>query len=153
MARVYSGKKGASGSHKPPIKTMPTWSKLKKEDMEKLIKDLAEKKNTSAVIGTILRDTHGITDSELVTGKSITQIMRENKLYPEFPEDLMFLLRKAVELRRHMLGNRKDRHSKRGLENLESKIRRLSKYYVRTGRMPKTWNYDPEQARLIVEKW
>ena len=153
MARIYSGKKGVSSSHKPPYKSVPKWLKYKKEDIEKLVIDLAKQKYTSAMIGTILRDSHGIPDSTIVTQKPISKIMRENGVYPKFPEDLMFLLRKAVELRKHMSTNKKDKHSQRGLENLESKIRRLSKYYVRTGKLAKTWKYDPEQARLIVEKW
>ena len=153
MARIYSGKKGKSSSHRPPYKAVPKWVKHKKEDLEKIIIDLANQKHTSAMIGTILRDSYGIPDSTLITNKPISKIMKENKLYPGFPEDLMFLLRKAVELRKHLKNYKKDKHSQRGLENLESKIRRLSKYYVRTGMLPKTWNYDPEQARLIVEKW
>jgi len=153
MARIYSGKKGKSGSHRPPFKTVPKWLKYKKEDIDKLVVDLAKKKYTSAMIGTILRDSYGIPDATVITRKPINQMMRENNLHPEFPEDLMFLLKKAVELRKHMATNKKDKHSQRGLENLESKIRRLSKYYVRTEKLPKTWRYDPEQARLIVEKW
>lgn len=153
MARVYSGKKGKSASHRPPFKSVPKWLKYKKEDIEKIIIDLARKNYTSAMIGTVLRDTYGIPDSTIITHKPITQIMRENNIYPEFPEDLMFLLRKSVSLRKHMSSNKKDKHSRRGLENLGSKIRRLSKYYVRSGKLPKTWSYDPEQAKLIVEKW
>ncbi len=153
MARIYSGKKGKSASHRPPYKSVPKWLKHKKEDVETLVVDLAKQKHTSAMIGTILRDSHGIPDATVITKKPIAQIMRDNKLYPELPEDLMFLLRKSVQLRKHMLSSKKDKHSQRGLENLESKIRRLSKYYVRTGKLPKTWRYNPEQARLIVEKW
>jgi len=153
MARIYSGKKGRSGSHKPPFKAVPKWLEYKKDDIEKLITGLAKQKYTSAMIGTILRDSYGIPNSTVVINKPISKIMRKNNLYPEFPEDLMFLLRKAVELRKHMLANKKDKHSQRGLKNLESKIRRLSKYYVRTGKLPITWKYDPEQSRLIVEKW
>lgn len=153
MARIYSGKKGSSGSHKPPFKTVPKWSKHKKEDIEKIVTDLAKQKHTSSMIGMVLRDSYGIPDSAVITQKSISQIMREGNIYPEFPEDLMFLLKKAVELRKHMSASRKDKHSQRGLQNLESKIRRLSKYYVRTGKLPQSWKYNPEQARLIVEKW
>ena len=153
MARIYSGKKGQSGSHRPPFKAVPKWTKYKKEDVEKLVIDLAKQKHTSAMIGTILRDSYGIPDSTVIAQKPINKIMRENNVYPEFPEDLMFLLKKAVELRKHMGINKKDKHSQRGLQNLESKIRRLSKYYVRTEKLPKTWKYNPEQARLIVEKW
>lgn len=153
MARVYSGKKGRSGSHRPPFKIVPKWLEYKKEDIEKLVIDLAKQKYTSAMIGTILRDSYGIPDATIVTQKPINKIMRENDVYPGLPEDLMFLLKKSVELRKHMASNRKDKHSQKGLENLESKIRRLSKYYSRTGKMPKAWKYDPEQTRLIVEKW
>lgn len=153
MARIYSGKKGRSSSHRPPFKAVPKWSKYKKEDVEKLVTDLAKQKYTSAMIGTILRDSYGVPDSTVIAQKPISKIMRENNVYPEFPEDLMFLLKKAVELRKHMVTNKKDKHSQRGLGNLESKIRRLSKYYVRTERLPKIWRYDPEKARLIVEKW
>jgi ribosomal protein S15P/S13E len=34
---------------------------------------------------------------------------------------------------------------------MESKIRRLSKYYVRTGKLPDTWKYTLEDAKLMVE--
>ncbi|MBI2547541.1 MAG: 30S ribosomal protein S15 [Candidatus Aenigmarchaeota archaeon] len=153
MARIYSGKKGKASSHRPPYKTVPKWLKYNKEDIEKIIVDLSKQKHTSAMIGTILRDSYGIPDSTVVTEKPISEIMKENSLYPTLPEDLMFLLRKAVSLKKHMTSFKKDKHSQRGLENLESKIRRLVKYYVRKGKLPKSWAYNPEQARLIVEKW
>jgi small subunit ribosomal protein S15 len=68
------------------------------------------------------------------------------------PEDMISLLRKAVKIREHLEANRADKHSKRGLGNLESKIRRLGKYYVRKGELPKGWKYSPEEAKLIVQK-
>lgn len=153
MARIYSRKRGKSGSHKPPVKMIPKWVKMKKEDVEKLIVDLSRQKHSSAMIGTILRDSYGIPDSRMITGKSISQIMKEHKNYPEIPEDLMFLLRKAVNLRKHISTNKQDKHSKRGLQNLESKIRRLVKYYIRENKLPRGWKYDPEQARLIIQRW
>ena len=64
----------------------------------------------------------------------------------------MSLLRKAVRLRGHLERNKPDKHSKRGLQNLESKIRRLGKYYVRNGDLPKGWKYSYEEAKLIVQK-
>lgn len=82
----------------------------------------------------------------------MVKIMRENKLYPELPEDLMSLLKKAVNIREHLGRSKADRLSQRGLENLESKIRRLGKYYSRQGILPKTWRYDFEKAKLIVQK-
>ena len=152
MARIYSGKKGRSSSHRPPFKTVPKWVKHKKDDVEKMVVDLAKQKHSSAMIGTILRDQYGIPDSTVITSKPISRIMKENNLLSEIPEDLMFLLIKAVSLRSHTTSFKGDKHSKRGLDNLESKIRRLSKYYVRSGKLPKTWKYNAEQAKLIIQK-
>ena len=152
MARVYSRKKGKHGSKKPPIKIVPKWVKYKKSDVEKLVVDLAKEKYNSAVIGIILRDRYGIPDVKTLTGKTIVKIMKENKLYPDMPEDMLYLLKKAVILREHMTKNKGDASSKKGLEHLESKIRRLGKYYVREGKLPKDWSYSPEEAKLIVQK-
>jgi len=152
MARMYSRKKGHHGSKKPPVKVVPRWVKMKKDDIEALIVKLANEKNGSAKIGSILRDQHGIPNVKVVIGKSITEIMRKNKLYPKMPEDVMSLLMKAVKLREHLGRNKGDNLSKKGLENLESKIRRLGKYYSRTGMLEKGWKYDPEKAKLIVQQ-
>lgn len=152
MARIYSGKKGKHGSKKPPIKFVPRWVAYKKGEVEKLIITMAKERHSSAVIGQILRDQYGIPDVKTITGKTITKIMRENKLYPEIPEDMMRLLKKAVELREHLEKNKADKLSLIGLQNLESKIRRLAKYYSREGTLPKGWRYDPTEAKLIVQK-
>jgi len=152
MARVYSGKKGKHGSKKPPIKEAQRWVKIKPQDIEKLVVNLAKERKTSAVIGLILRDQYGIPDVKAATGKTVSKIMRENKLYPTMPEDMLSLLKKAVLLREHLQQNKSDKHSRRGLENLESKIRRLGKYYSRTDILPKGWRYNPNEAKLIVQK-
>lgn len=152
MARMYSGKKGKSGSHKPPVKVVPRWIKMKKGEVEDLIEQLAQKRLTSAQIGMILRDQYGIPDVKAITGKSISEIMKERNVYPEIPEDLLNLLKRAVNLRAHLEKNKADKHSLRGLQNLESKIKRLGKYYVKKGILPKDWEYSPERAKLIVQK-
>lgn len=152
MARIYSRKRGKSGSKKPPIKRAIRLTKAEKKKIEELIIKLAKERTDSAKIGTILRDKYGIADVKHATGKTISQIMKEGNVYPELPEDLMNLLRKAVNLRSHLERNKADKHSKRGLGNLESKIRRRGKYYVKKGVLPPDWEYDPEQAKLIVQK-
>lgn len=152
MARVYSGKKGKHGSKKPPVKAAPKWFKMKKEEVEELVIKLAKEKHSSAVIGTILRDQYAIPNVKIITGKSVASIMKENKLYPDLPEDMLNLLKKAVVLRQHLQRRKADHHALKGLQNLESKIRRLGKYYSRTGVMTKDWKYNPEQAKLIVQK-
>jgi len=152
MARMHARKRGKHGSKKPPIKTPPKWVRYKQEEVEKLVIKLAKEGYSSAMIGLILRDQFGIPDVKAITGKSISKIMKENQLYPSYPEDLLNLLKRAVNLREHLEKHRKDKHSKRGLELLESKIRRLANYYKRKGILPSDWTYDPEKAKLIVQR-
>ena len=60
-------------------------------------------------------------------------------------------MRKALSLIDHLSGNKKDLHNRRQLELCESRLRRLAKYYVRTGRISSTWTYKRDQLRLMVE--
>ena len=149
MARMHSRKRGKSASKKP-MKKEAKWIEYKPKEIEDLIIKLAREGKQSSSIGIILRDTYGIPSVKLLTKKTLKQILKEKEVYPKFPEDMMNLLKKAVNLRDHMSKNRKDYHSYRGLELTESKIRRLGKYYIRKGILPKDWKYDPEQAKLLV---
>ena len=149
---MYSRKRGKHGSKKPPIKIVPKWIKYDKKEIEDLILKLAKEKYTTAKIGTILRDEYGIPDIKVIMNKSISQIMRENKFYPEFPEDLTSLFRKAINLREHLVKNKADKTSKKGLEHLESKIRRLVKFYAKEKKIPKDFIYDPDKIKLLVQK-
>ena len=152
MARIHARKKGKAGSKRPSTKTIPRWVRYKKNEIEKLVIKLAKEGNSTSRIGLILRDQFGIPSVKLVTGKTISEIMKENEIYPKFPEDFFNLLKQAVNLRDHLQKSKKDYTSKRGLELLESKIRRLGKYYVRKGILPEDWKYDPSKAKLLVQK-
>ncbi len=149
MARMYSRKKGKAGSKRPMIPAQ--WVEYTKPDIEKLILKHHKDGLSTASIGKLLRDQYGIPSIKAVTGKKITAILAEQKVVQKIPEDLLNLLKKAVNLRGHMAKNKKDSTSKRGLELLESKIRRISKYYVKEGKLPSDWRYDPERAKLIIE--
>lgn len=149
MARMYARKKGKSGSKKPLTKA--TWVEYNAEEVEQLVVKLAKEGYSSAMIGLILRDRYGIPSVRDVTGKKITKILAEHGLAPKIPEDLFNLLKRAVNLRKHLEVHRKDKHSRRGLELIESKIRRLAKYYIRKGKLPKDWKYDPEKAKIWVQ--
>jgi len=152
MARMHTRKRGRAGSKKPSTKTAPKWVRYKKDEIEKLVLKLTNEGNSSAKIGLILRDQFGIPSVKLITGKNISQIMKENKVYPKYPEDLFNLLKQAINLRKHLEKNKRDYTSKRGLELIESKIRRVGKYYVKIGALPEDWQYDPEQAKLLIQK-
>ena len=152
MARIHARKRGKSGSKRPSRKTPPKWVRYRKDEVEKLVIKFAKEGLPSAKIGLILRDQFGIPSVKSITGKTITKIMKENNLYPKIPEDLFNLLKQAVNLRDHLKKNKKDYTSKRGLELLESKIRRLVKYYVRKGILPEDWRYEPEKGKILVQK-
>lgn len=152
MARLHARKRGKAGSKRPSRKTAPKWIRYKKDEIEKLVIKLAKEGNSTSMIGLILRDQFGIPLVKKITGKTISEIMKENNLYPKLPEDLFNLLKQAVNLRNHLEKNKSDYTSKRGLELLESKIRRLGKYYVREKVLPEDWVYSPEKAKLLVQK-
>ncbi len=152
MARMHSRKRGRAGSKRPSTKTVPKWIRYKKNEVEELVLKLAKEGNSSSKIGLILRDQYGIPSVKIITNKTVTQLMKENKLSPKLPEDIFNLLKQAVNLRTHLEKNKKDYTSKRGLELLESKIRRLAKYYSKNKILPLDWKYDPEKAKLLIQQ-
>lgn len=150
MARMYSRKKGKSGSKKPMVKKA-AWVKYKPNEIEEIIVKLAKKGYSSARIGLVLRDQYGIPSTRIMTKEKISKILKNHNLYPELPEDMYNLIKRAVDLIAHMEKNKKDYISKRGLELTESKIRRMAKYYKRKNQLPKDWKWDPEKAKLMVK--
>ena len=151
MARMHSKGKGTSGSSKPNIDTAPSWSESDKGTVEELIIKYANEGHSSAKIGTLLRDMHAVPDVRLVMGERISQTLSRNDLESKYPEDMMNLMRKALSLIDHLSNNKKDLHNRRQLELCESRLRRLARYYVGTGRIPSTWAYKRDQLRLMVD--
>ncbi|MDA0715979.1 MAG: 30S ribosomal protein S15 [archaeon] len=153
MARMYSSRKGKSGSTRPQVTEAPSWSNSDKSSVEATILDLAKAGHSTAEIGTILRDQHAVPNVRLVTGKRLNQILSENGVAKKYPEDMMNLMKQAVRIINH-LGtgrNHKDLHNKRALELTEGKIRRLANYYKKSGRLPEDWRYKRDELRLMVE--
>ena len=151
MARMHSKGKGTSGSSKPNNDKAPSWSESDKGTVEELIIKYANEGHSSAKIGSLLRDMHAVPDVRLVMGERISKTLSRNDLESTYPEDMMNLMRKALSLIDHLSANKKDLHNRRQLELCESRLRRLAKYYVRTGRISSTWTYKRDQLRLMVE--
>lgn len=150
MARIYSHKKGKSGSKRPFRTSSPSWVNYSKDEVSQLVVKLAKEGKAPAMIGTVLRDSYGIPSVKLITGKKVDQILGEAKLDGEVPQDLFDLLKRSVNLREHLEKNKGDKHSKRGLQQIEMKILRLIKYYKGKGKLAATWKYSPETAKVIV---
>ncbi len=148
LARLYSSKRGRSGSTRPVSKKPPAWFKYTPEEVEDLIAKLAKEGNSPSSIGGILRDRYGVPLVKPVVGKSVTELVRASGQTPKIPEDLDYLFRRASELRKHLEKNRKDYHNKRALATVESKIHRLVKYYKAEGKLQPEWEYKPMAASV-----
>ncbi|MEM4397197.1 MAG: 30S ribosomal protein S15 [Candidatus Woesearchaeota archaeon] len=151
MARMHSRAKGKAGSKKPSKKSNYTWMNYKPKEIEMLIIKLAKEGNSTSKIGLILRDSYGIPDVKAILKKNISDILEKKELLPKVPENLSSLLHRVIALQKHLENNKKDTTAKRGLMLTESKIRRLVKYYKKTGKLPETWNYDPARVKLLIE--
>lgn len=125
--------------------------KVSKKEINELVVSLANAGHSPSKIGLILRDEHGIKNFREETGKHMTTILKEHDLLGDMPEDLLNLISKSVALKEHLEKNNKDFSAKRGYELTVSKIRKLSKYYIKKGKIPANWKYTPEKAALLVK--
>jgi len=148
---MHSRKKGKSGSHKPLNIQKKSWIIYSEKEVEKLVLKLAKADLSMAQIGLAMRDSYGVPDVKVVTGKTISRILKENKIEKKIPEDLVALIKKDVRLTKHLESNKKDYSVKRGLKLTLSKIKRLSDYYKRVGKLPTDWKYDSSKAKLFLE--
>ncbi|MGC9099351.1 MAG: 30S ribosomal protein S15 [Candidatus Micrarchaeia archaeon] len=153
MAKLHTKGKGKSKSRKPDVEIgkIPEDLGLKKEEIEKVIDDLAKQHTRQAMIGQILKEKYGVKYIRQIFGKRLGEILEEKGLLPQLPQDLLDLMKKAVNMRSHLEKNHKDVHNKIRLARVESKIWRLTKYYKKEGVLPSDWKYDPKEAALLIK--
>lgn len=151
MARMHSRRKGKSGSKRPLKRQTPSWVRYSDKEIEMLISKLAKENHTSSEIGMILRDIYGVPDIKVISKKTVNKILKEKGLLPELPEDLVALMRKLVALRQHTASNKQDMSAKKGQQMVEAKIKRLIKYYKRSGRIPVKWKYEVAKLKMYTE--
>ena len=148
MGRLHTHNHGKSHSIRPSVSEIPSWVKIEAKEVEKLIVKYGKEGLTSSNIGMKLRDQHSIPLVQPILKKTISQVLQENKLSPEIPEDLNNIVNKAVGLQKHLKSNKRDRRNVRSLELIEAKVHRLSDYYKKNGRLSKTWKYKSVVAQL-----
>jgi small subunit ribosomal protein S15 len=148
MGRLHSHRHGQSHSIRPVITTSPTWVKQNAQEIEELVLKYAKDGLTTSEIGVKLRDQYAIPLVRSITKKSITEILEQKGIKQEMPEDLNNIVRKALGLQKHLKTHTSDRRNVRSLELLEAKVHRLSSYYKKIGRIPKTWKYKSVIAQL-----
>lgn len=152
MARIHSRKKGKSGSTRPSRLEKPVWVERSGKEVEEDVVKLAKKGHSKSMIGTILRDSHGVPLVKVITGKRVSKILEEHDIESSLPEDLTNLVKKALNIRKHLEDNHKDLEGRKGLQRTESKIYRLIKYYKKKKVLAQDFKYDPEKIRTLVAR-
>ena len=148
MARIHAHTHGKSHSTRPTSKDVPLWLTESQEKVSSLIVGLGKEGITPSEIGLRLRDEYAIPLAKPILGKAIADVLVDNDIIRDMPEDLEHLVMKALGLQKHLRTHNSDHRNVRSLELIESKIHRLSKYYKKTGKIKKNWKYAAVIAQL-----
>lgn len=148
---MHSRRKGKSGSKKPGKTKKSSWMIHQPAEIESLVVKLAKAGKQPSQIGLELRDSYGVPRVKQYTNRTVTKILEDNNIKFKLPEDMAALIKKEINILRHLESNRKDMPTRRGLLLTESKIKRLAKYYKRIGRLPVDWSYSREKIKLLLE--
>ena len=148
MGRLHTHNHGKAHSIRPIESKFSSWVKQDPKEIEELVIKYAKDGNTPSQIGIKLRDQHAIPLVKPIINKTISDILDQNDLKSEIPEDLNNIVTKAIGLQKHLKSNKNDRRNIRSLELIEAKVHRLSMYYKKIGRIPKNWKYKSVIAQL-----
>ena len=148
MGRMHTHNHGKSHSIRPIDQKKPDWITMESKEIESLIVKYGKEGMASSMIGIKLRDQHAIPLVNPIINKTISDVLKENDLVPEIPEDLNNIVLKAVNLQKHLKENKSDSRNVRSLELIEAKVHRLSTHYKNKGIIPKKWKYKSVVAQL-----
>ena len=148
MGRLHTHNHGKSHSTRPITLKKPSWITQTPKEIEEIITKYGKEGLTPSQIGIKLRDQHAIPLARPIINKGITQVLNENDLKSELPEDLANIVNKAVGLQKHLKTNKSDRRNVRSLELIEAKVHRLAVYYKKIEKIPKNWKYKSVVAQL-----
>ena len=148
MARIHSHRHGKSHQTRPTSKRPPSWLTYSPDEVVALTIKMGKEGLTPSQIGIRLRDEYAIPLVKPIVGKSISELLKENKLAPAIPEDLQNLLDRAKRVQSHLAAFKSDRRNVRSLELIEAKIYRLTKHYKKIGLLPGDFKYAAVVAQL-----
>ncbi len=148
MGRLHTHNHGKAHSIRPIESKFSSWVKQDPKEIEELVIKYSKDGYTPSQIGIKLRDQHAIPLVKPIINKTISDILDQNDLKSEIPEDLNNIVIKAVGLQKHLKSNKNDRRNIRSLELIEAKVHRLSMYYKKIGRISKNWKYKSVIAQL-----
>ena len=150
MGRMHSKGKGISKRSLPYRKAPPSWVQISASDLTEQIVKMAKRGQTPSQIGVVLRDQYGIPQVKGVTGSKILRILKVQGVAPQLPEDLYHLIKKAVNIRKHIEKFRADTDGKFRLILVESRIHRLARYYRKSKALPPTFRYQSKKADTLI---
>src|SRR5579862_1263041 len=113
LARIHSHRHGKSHQTRPTSKRAPSWLTYSADEVTAMVIKLAKEGVTPSSIGVRLRDEYGIPLVKPIIGKSVMELLRENKLAPAIPEDLQNLLERAKKVQAHLENFKSDRRNVR----------------------------------------
>lgn len=145
MTRMHNEGRGSSGSDKPVNKKNPRWVDYDEDEVIDLVVKLRKDGKDPSQIGMVLRDQYGIPSVKQVTDMKLTEILEEEGLALDLPEDLANLVEKAESIQGHLEDNQKDEEAIRQLELTEAKIRKVASYHRDEGNIPEDWKYEREE--------
>jgi len=148
MGRLHTHNHGKAHSIRPIESKFSSWVKQDTKEIEDLVIKYSKDGYTPSQIGIKLRDQHAIPLVKPIINNTISDILDQNDLKSEIPEDLNNIVIKAVGLQKHLKSNKNDRRNVRSLELIEAKVHRLSIYYKKIGRISKNWKYKSVIAQL-----
>ena len=151
MARMHTGRHGKSKSRKPKADLATIPENFNKEEVGEIAVNYAKQGIPQPMIGQLLKEKHNVPYIKHAMGQRLGQVLESNGITQEFPQDLVDLMRRAIRMRKHIGKNHNDSSNKRILNNTESKIWKLTKYYKSRGVLPKDWKYEPEKVELIIK--
>lgn len=101
--------KGISSTVTPFKRRCPKWVSHTPKTIVDLIVTMAKKGMSPSQIGVLIRDKEAVPSIKLLTGQKIVRLLKKNGTNyikvgcaPEMPEDIYSLIKKAVNIRRHL---------------------------------------------------
>ena len=149
---MHSKGHGKSKSRKPLPEEIGSIEGFDKAKIEEVIANYAKQGMDPSMIGLKLKQEHNVPYIKYYMGKRLVTLMKEKGIAGSMPPDLMDLMKKAVNTNAHLSKNKQDYSNTLRLRRIESKIWKLTKYYIKRGDLPSNWRYDPKQAELLIKK-
>ena len=123
-------------------------TQISKEQINDIIKELWNKGYTPSQIGKELKEKYNIRVKNVLNKKLVRYAIKELNLKQEIPEDLLYLFKKINRMLKHLELHKKDIVTKKKLEELENRVKSLIKYYKKNKRLPQTFEYSRDIAKM-----